>query len=610
VTPETRKVGQAFWSIFAVLLTLMVVVLIGASAAQRNNVTYHWTEMRVVNRAVVQINDQIPFEASLPYLVENANPGDVIVVTSEVDTAIYDNMLFRVNGASLNIYIDEQLYLSTGQPNSYPGFQRTPSPQISMLDLPTVDSVKLFRFECTVGDVIHRLELSEFYVGDTAIIFINMLRNSGLSFMVAFMLLLAGVVLMAVSIMSIRATSAASAMVWLGLSCLFFGLWNLTANDLAVYFVPLRALIYTVSHVSMLLIISPMTVFYRRILDRPGSMALRSVNVVAAMLAFTTIGLHLSGVYCFAQSSLVMRLSVPLALVVLGAFLLVETVSLRDETARSLLVPATILAACAGFDALHLLLSQRSDNTWLLVGFLIFTVWMSIFGGRYVNQRFETALQSERLAIEVDAMSASLEKQRDLYQRFHETVEQTRRMRHDMRHQLSAIRGLVEADQNDDALQYIDELEQNTPSVSQLVLTENFVVNAVVSYYLAIATDSGIATDLQLAVPTDLGRINESDMSIVFGNLFENAIEASLHLPEEQRAIKMRSMVIGNNLTLTIDNAFDGNYEARDGVFYSRKRTGRGLGLSSVQSIVERYDGSMKIEIANNQFMVSLMVKL
>jgi sensor histidine kinase regulating citrate/malate metabolism len=207
-------------------------------------------------------------------------------------------------------------------------------------------------------------------------------------------------------------------------------------------------------------------------------------------------------------------------------------------------------------------------------------------------------------------MSANLEKQRELYQRFNETAEQTRRMRHDMRHQLSAIRGLVEADQNDEALQYIDELEQGTPSVSQLVLTENFVVNAVVSYYLAIATDKGISTDLQLAVPTDLGRVNESDMSIIFGNLFENAIEASLYLPEEQRAIKMRSMVVGNNLTLTVDNAFDGNYEARDGVFYSRKRTGRGVGLSSVQSIVERYDGSMKIEIANNQFMVSLMVKL
>ncbi|MCL2339475.1 MAG: ATP-binding protein, partial [Actinomycetia bacterium] len=198
----------------------------------------------------------------------------------------------------------------------------------------------------------------------------------------------------------------------------------------------------------------------------------------------------------------------------------------------------------------------------------------------------------------------------ELYQRLATSAEQVRAMRHDFRHQLAALRAYLQAQDITGALEYINQLSAASPSFADLTITDNFAVNAVLYHYLALARAENIQTDLQLVVPADLGRVSESDMNIIIGNLFENAIEATRYLPVEQRVIRMRSQLVGQNLTITIDNSFDGYLNRQGGVFYSRKRTGKGIGLSSVQSVVQRYDGSLKIEVANGQFMVSLVIRI
>jgi signal transduction histidine kinase len=638
-----RRLSQFFRLAYNLIIGLLIIILVGASAADRYNVHYYWTALREISQATVTVNDQESFEIELPCVVDSVKVGDKVTVSFEAEVVSFDNLLFHVTGASLDIYIDDALIYQTGQQNTYPRFQKTPAPQISMLDLPITGDTESgsdelspddfppgelplgrsgsvvyttgrpvrFRFEYTVAPATSQLRISRFHIGDTAILFLFMLRVNSLSFIMAFVIFMAGLVLAGIALISIRATSAAVPMFWLGVGCLAFGLWQLISNELSIYFIPLHSLVYTLAYLSMLAVSPAMTIFYRRILERPRSWVLRTLDCLSAVLALSTVALHLSGTAPFAVTGGLIRAFVPTVFVVLGGFVLIESTVLHDQLTKNLTVPAMVLAGCTLVDLFDLLVfGGVLSGLTLRIGFMFFTVWMAIFGARHVNQRLETARQSERLAIELETITNTLEKQREHYHSLSETSEQIRVMRHDMRHQLSVLRGYLGAGDTNGALAYIDLLDQSTPSYAQMMLTDNFAVNAVISHYLTMAAENDISTDLQLVVPADLGQISENDMSIIFGNLFENAIEASLYLPEEQRVIRMRSRVVGKNLTLTVDNAFDGNYDARGGVFYSRKRTGRGIGLTSVQTIVERYQGSMKIEAANNQFMVSLMVRM
>ena len=62
---------------------------------------------------------------------------------------------------------------------------------------------------------------------------------------------------------------------------------------------------------------------------------------------------------------------------------------------------------------------------------------------------------------------------------------------------------------------------------------------------------------------------------------------------------------------LLIDNTSSGIVrQDRNGRYLTTKKHGKGLGLSSVRSIVERYEGSLRISHEDHMFCVSIMLNL
>ncbi len=82
--------------------------------------------------------------------------------------------------------------------------------------------------------------------------------------------------------------------------------------------------------------------------------------------------------------------------------------------------------------------------------------------------------------------------------------------------------------------------------------------------------------------------------------------------PEERRfALTIRTM---NQTTLYIvsSNAFDGRYRRRRGKYLSTRldQGGSGIGLDSMQTVAERYGGSMSAYHQGNNFFVDIMMKV
>ena len=80
-----------------------------------------------------------------------------------------------------------------------------------------------------------------------------------------------------------------------------------------------------------------------------------------------------------------------------------------------------------------------------------------------------------------------------------ETVEQTRQMRHDLRHHLTAIQAMA-GDENSKLRDYIATLIRDIPAAVR-DYCENPTVNAVVSHYAARCRQEGSAFTARLIVP-------------------------------------------------------------------------------------------------------------
>lgn len=215
-----------------------------------------------------------------------------------------------------------------------------------------------------------------------------------------------------------------------------------------------------------------------------------------------------------------------------------------------------------------------------------------------------------RLKADMDTTNLILNQQREQYRSLTENIEHTKNMRHDMRHQIAAISGYLNRADLDGALRYCQELTQSIQSPDEKIFCDNLTINVIISYYLASAEGNGIKNFIKLQIPSDIGRISEQDLCVIFGNLLENAVEACQYVPESERFLHLSSRVRYNKLYITLDNSFDGNAKKENDIYLSRKRDGQGIGLSSIRAAAERYDGIVEFSFEGNVFQSSVMVDM
>ncbi|MDL2293142.1 GHKL domain-containing protein [Ruminococcaceae bacterium OttesenSCG-928-D13] len=192
--------------------------------------------------------------------------------------------------------------------------------------------------------------------------------------------------------------------------------------------------------------------------------------------------------------------------------------------------------------------------------------------------------------------------QGEQYDRIAESITATRAARHDLRHQLLVLKGYLADEKIDDAKQFCDDMTEAIPTLEDRRVCANFAVNAVAVHYLTKAEAAEIAVELQLGIPENLGLVQDRDMCILVGNLLENAVEACRRMETGSRYIRMSTRTHHNNLFITMANSHKGDLRRKDGVFYSTKRAGEGIGLSSVRAVAQKYRGDVEYSATPGEF--------
>lgn len=236
----------------------------------------------------------------------------------------------------------------------------------------------------------------------------------------------------------------------------------------------------------------------------------------------------------------------------------------------------------------------------------------------FMAQSFSRELENATLMENARMTEHLLHLQREQYTNLSKNIAQAKAARHDLRHQLSVL-GTYHARGDLEGLgQYLHQLTDALPAAPEQIWCENYAVNAISSYYLSKAKADCIALDVRLDIPQKIGAILDVDLCIILGNLLENALEACCRMEksDQDRYIKLRSRTQGDYLSLLLENSFDGIFSKCNGCFLSRKEIDgisvarKGVGISSVRAIAEKYDGTLRVEAEENLFRVSVLVSM
>ena len=220
----------------------------------------------------------------------------------------------------------------------------------------------------------------------------------------------------------------------------------------------------------------------------------------------------------------------------------------------------------------------------------------------YVNLRMvmDSAKRS-RAEADMRAMKRQLSVQAQSYERLTENIEQTKAARHDLRHHLSVIASFNEKGDRDGLAAYLEEYRGNLPNDNETPLCANYAVDAVVRYYLARARGPGVRLDVKIDLPKEAG-IPDSDLCIVFGNIFENAANSVCAQEGAGRYITARCGVDNGKLIVTVDNSMGGAPPPA--------LPGGGLGIPSIRAVAEKYNGTARFECVENEYRVSVKLNL
>lgn len=184
--------------------------------------------------------------------------------------------------------------------------------------------------------------------------------------------------------------------------------------------------------------------------------------------------------------------------------------------------------------------------------------------------------------------------------------EQMRGYKHDFHHHLQTLKGQLEAGETERALAYLCELDERLQHVDTLLKTGNVTVDAILSAKLARAKEANIALKVQANLPPSLA-LTDAELSIVLGNLLDNAIEAC-QKAQGKKFIRLSLCLKGNMLYFYMLNSA-GEKQKKVGTLFKTEKSGaHGFGLHRAEAILRQHGGWVKYNSEDGAFTSEFLV--
>lgn len=236
--------------------------------------------------------------------------------------------------------------------------------------------------------------------------------------------------------------------------------------------------------------------------------------------------------------------------------------------------------------AVHLPL--HIENLMLISSLILLFANILLFAGYQYSQR----VSQQYLALQ-------MEKQKDeaketYFRVLEEKYNGQRVLIHDIRRHLTAIKGLAQEQGTDSVVDYVNRMKELPALQNKVRYCDNPMLNVVLSHYGEICREKEI--DFQVDVrDKEYDFLAPNDITSLFGNLLENAVDAAQGTPKPYVALRVDSPA-GTDLFLSLTNPCNEPpiEDGRNG-YLTRKlnKEQHGIGLKSVDAIVKKYGGSI-----------------
>lgn len=183
--------------------------------------------------------------------------------------------------------------------------------------------------------------------------------------------------------------------------------------------------------------------------------------------------------------------------------------------------------------------------------------------------------------------------------------EKTVQILHDVKNHIKAIQNLYADGQENTAGRYANEIGELLKPLIPRRYTGNPILDILLADKEAVMKEKGISLELKID-NVSLDFIKPSDATTIFGNLLDNAVEAS-EKADGDKSVHVKISSYHRMIVVKIENSCN-KVAWRNGMPVSDKGKNRGIGLLNVQNSIEKYDGNIKLRQEKDRFVAELFL--
>ena len=290
-----------------------------------------------------------------------------------------------------------------------------------------------------------------------------------------------------------------------------------------------------------------------------------------------------------------------------------ERPSLTDDylnqlTIREVLAAAGIAAAIFAFSNLSYLYSNLPFTSSRMAD--IFSIRTLVdFGGIAVLFAYQSRICDYMAERELAAMNAVLKSQYDQYRNYQDSLDLIHIKYHDLKHQIALLKSEAGSRKS---VEYLEKMEKEIKIYEAQNKTGNKVLDAVLTSKSLYCQNNGIGLTC-VADGSALNFMEDMDISALFGNILDNAIESVQKLNEqEKRLIHLSVAKQKQFLRIRCENYCEEQLKFENGMPVTTKKDRRfhGFGMKSIKSTAAKYGGSVTTDLKKNWFELRILIPL
>lgn len=233
----------------------------------------------------------------------------------------------------------------------------------------------------------------------------------------------------------------------------------------------------------------------------------------------------------------------------------------------------------------------------VLLSFLICNIYIT-----YIVKRVSD-LYKYKYDMELAEKQSSI--QLEQYMEMEHTYREARHIIHDLKKHLAVMNDL----NNSESTEYGLTLEKKFESLFGGFKCSNRILNIIIGRKHKMAEDKGICVKLDIE-DIDIDFIDDLDITGIFANLWDNAIEACEKMEMGKRTILFIINKVNGFIIVNMENSYDkAEYMRMQKNFLkTTKENHMGLGLSVIKNTVEKYDGLFNVIPNNSKFVVEITI--